>query len=338
MKAQISIDWCTFSVKDCPVDKVIRDYLGMDPAFFRDESFAIMGFQNMKVCNHIMVCYNPRENEFFKNQGVCVSMSGSGCRAFETLSTFARGTDTHGMKNSAFPVLFSLLGAGIHDKVCNVSRIDLACDDKAGSLDMETIVYKVQANEINSRIAKRTVMQQFDGKDRSGATVYLGSPSSDCRVRIYDKALEQCTDEHWIRCELVLRSKHAVNFVHAFNTADRVGTLAALIVNGKFSFIEMDDSNISRCSVCDWWAAFIDDLESLQLVSRETMQHSVERTVDWLRLQVSPSLAVVLKTFGFSALWEMAKEGEDRLSGSQLALIDDYNSLRAFNRSAVAAL
>lgn len=330
MHAQISIDWLTFSVKDSTADKVIKDFLGLNPELFRPEGYGLMGYQRMKHFNHIMVCYDAVENDFFKNQGVCVSMSGAGCRAFETLSSFSKSVDNSGLKSSAFPVLFSLLGAGLVDKKVNVSRLDLACDDRKGYLDMETLVEKVRRNEINSRISKRTVMQQFDGLERSGATVYLGAPSSDFRVRIYDKALEQeKPEEHWIRVEMVLRSKHACSFIQAFNESDHVGILAAQIANGKFSFIERDDTNISRCSVCSWWLAFLDELESLKLVCRETTQHSVDKVCDWLELQVSPSLAIILKTFGFGKIYELALSGAERLSGAQRALIDDYNAFRS---------
>ena len=43
--------------------------------------------------------------------GVCVSMSGNGCRAFETMSRLTiKGTkDTQGTASTAFPTLFQLL-------------------------------------------------------------------------------------------------------------------------------------------------------------------------------------------------------------------------------------
>ncbi|MCI8808133.1 MAG: replication initiation factor domain-containing protein, partial [Oscillospiraceae bacterium] len=33
----------------------------------------------------------------------------------------------------------------------------------------------------------------------NGSTIYIGAPSSDFRVRIYDKALEQGAEGHWVR-------------------------------------------------------------------------------------------------------------------------------------------
>ena len=320
MKCQVLVDWLTFSVKEQDPAKVIREYLGLDPELFQDAGYGLLGYNRVLRFSDICVCYEPRENDFFRDMGVCVSMSGNGCRAFETMSKL-----TQAGQDSVFPTLFQLLAA---DETANVSRIDIACDDRKGFLNMEEIVEKVQANEINSRMTKRSVIVSFDGTQRSGSTIYLGAPSSDFRVRIYDKALEEGVDGHWIRVELVMRHKNAAAFVAQMNSAPSVGKLAAQVVNDKFSFIERDDSNITRCTVCGWWQSFVDELESVRLVARCVIQHSVERIENWIESQVGPSLAVILNTLGWPHLFELARAAAGRLSARQLSLISDYNSLQ----------
>ena len=320
MKCQVLVDWLTFSVKEQDPAKVIREYLGLDPELFQDAGYGLLGYNRVLRFSDICVCYEPRENDFFRDMGMCVSMSGNGCRAFETMSKL-----TQAGQDSVFPTLFQLLAA---DETANVSRIDIACDDREGFLNMEEIVEKVQANEINSRMTKRSVIVSFDGTQRSGSTIYLGAPSSDFRVRIYDKALEEGVDGHWIRVELVMRHKNAAAFVAQMNSAPSVGKLAAQVVNDKFSFIERDDSNITRCTVCGWWQSFVDELESVRLVARCVIQHSVERIENWIESQVGPSLAVILNTLGWPHLFELARAAAGRLSARQLSLISDYNSLQ----------
>ncbi len=321
MKCQVLVDWLTFSVKEQDPAKVIREYLGLDPELFQDAGYGLLGYNRVLRFSDICVCYEPRENDFFRDMGVCVSMSGNGCRAFETMSKL-----TQAGQDSVFPTLFQLLAA---DETANVSRLDIACDDREGFLNMEEIVEKVQANEINSRMTKRSVIVSFDGTQRSGSTIYLGAPSSDFRVRIYDKALEEGVDGHWIRVELVMRHKNAAAFVEQMNSAPSVGKLAAQVVNDKFSFIERDDSNITRCTVCGWWQSFVDELESVRLVARCVVQHSVERIENWIESQVGPSLAVILNTLGWPHLFELAHAAAGRLSARQLSLISDYNALQA---------
>ena len=123
-----------------------------------------------------------------------------------------------------------------------------------------------------------------------------------------------------------MRGANAKSFVLNLTGGQAIGQLAAQVLNDKLSFIDRDDSNISRCSVCDWWAAFVDELESVRLVSREAVQHAVEHIQEWITSQVGPSLAVLFDTVGWSRIFELAISSKQRLSDRQRALIKDFNS------------
>lgn len=327
MKCQVLIDWLTFSVKEKDPDKVIQTYLGLDPALFQDTGFTqFMGYSKVQRFSDILVCSEGREDDNFHDMGVCVSMSGNGCRTFETMSKLTLDLkDKQGTQSVAFPALFQLLAS---DADANVSRIDIACDDRAGHLNMDDILNKVQTNEVNSRMAKRSTVISFDGTQRNGATAYIGAPSSSFRVRIYDKALEQGEPGHWVRVELVMRGKNSKSFVEQMTGSENVGKLAAQVINDKFSFIDRDDSNITRCTVCPWWQSFVDELESVRLVAREVIQHTVEQIGNWVEAQVGPSLAILFQTMGWPYIFELAKDSAKRLSDKQISLVTDYNSLQ----------
>lgn len=320
MQCQVLVDWLTFSVKERDPARVIRDYLGLDPALFQDAGYGLLGYGKVLRFSDICVCYEPRENDFFRDMGVCVSMSGNGCRTFETMSGPTSGAD-----GTAFLELFRLLAS---DAQANISRLDIACDDREGVLNMEEIAEKVRSNQLNSRMTRRSVVVSYDGTRPSGSTVYLGAPSSDFRVRIYDKALEEGVDGPWVRVELVMRQKNASAFVAQLLDAPSVGRLAAQVINDKFSFIDRDDSNITRCTVCGWWLKFVDELESVRLVARCAIQHSVERVENWVESQVGPSLAILLQTLGWPHVFEIAHAAIGRLSEKQQCLISDYNALK----------
>ena len=162
MKCQVLIDWLTFSVKsEKDPAAVIIQYLGMDPDLFQETGSCLPGYQSALRFSDIIVCYEPRENEHFKDMGVCVSMSGNGCRAFETM-TAEEGTEKS--------PLFELCQILASDADVNISRIDVACDDREGYLCMGDIVRKVDENEINSRMAKRAVTRSYNGAQRNGST------------------------------------------------------------------------------------------------------------------------------------------------------------------------
>ena len=103
------------------------------------------------------------------------------------------------------PTVFQDPGYGLlgYQRVLRFSDICVCYDPREDYLCMDDIVRKVQDNEVNSRMTKRAVTVSFNGTQRNGSTVYIGAESSDFRVRIYDKALEQGIEDHWIRVELV---------------------------------------------------------------------------------------------------------------------------------------
>lgn len=200
---------------------------------------------------------------------------------------------------------------------------------------MDKIIDRTRSNEINSRLLRRTINFSLNGKDKAGATVYIGAPSSEFRVRIYDKALEQGVDGYWVRVELVMRSANANAFVEDITNSENVGKLAAQVINDKFSFIERDDSNISRCTVCEWWQNFVDELDKVRLGSREVIQHGVERIRGWTENQVGPSLYILMKTMGIMDIYSIAASSAGRISSQQEALIQDFQSLCSARRAVV---
>lgn len=328
MKAQILIDWLTFTVKEVyDPYKVITWYLGMDSGLFQEQPYGLDGYEHCLAFNDIKVLYQPRENLSFQNMGCCVQMSGNGCRTFESWSKLHLdgNTDEQGTGSTVFPALFQLLLAN----QCNISRIDIACDDHDGVLDMSEIVDSVMNNNVNSRMQRRQLVLSYDGNDVDGTTVYFGAPSSDFRVRIYDKAKEQGDLQgHWIRVELVFKGKNALAFVENFVNCDSLGTLATGVINDKFRFIDRDDTNISRCSTCGWWVEFMENLSAIEIFSREVMEHDIDEIEDWAVRQLAPSIGLLFKAKGKIWLNAFIKEGQERLSNKQLLLAEDYRNSR----------
>ena len=328
MKCNVLIDWLTFSVRDCydPL-RVINWYLGMDCTLFQEQPYGLDGYERCMEFNGIKVLYQPRQNMDFQSMGVCVSMSGTGCRTFEnhTKMFLDDAHDEQGTGYTAFPNLFQIICANN----CNVSRIDIACDDHDGALNMDDIVESVMNNDVCTRMQKRQVVLSYDGVDKNGTTVYFGAPSSDFRVRIYDKAKEQGDlVSHWVRVELVFKGKNALAFVQNFVHCDSIGTLASGVINDKFRFIDRDDTNISRCSTCGWWVEFMENLTAVEIFSREVVDHPIEEIEDWALRQLAPSLGMLFKAKGSLWLADFLKQGQERLTQKQLNLVNDYRNSR----------
>lgn len=104
-----------------------------------------------------------------------------------------------------------------------IARIDLAIDIKKGALDIVGLAEMVKAGQLVSQARKSMFISSLDAP---GATLYIGSPSSDQRLRIYDKAAEQgMAGIEWTRIELQLRGKRS----HIARSM--------LLTNGGFGFI-----------------------------------------------------------------------------------------------------
>lgn len=314
MKAEVLIDWITFTVKGRELCDVISSFLGLDPDLFVSTGFSLNGYTHVVRFSDIFVMDQPRENDFFKSMGVCVSMSGNGCRAFEKFTSFTG-------------VPFLHLFREIVNCNANVTRLDVACDDRHGALNMDTIIEKTRSGDICSRMTNRSIVSSWDGVSSSGSTVYIGSESSAFRLRLYDKAAEQGIAGHWVRLEMVLRQKYSLDFVEHAALGVPVGKLAAQVLNDKFRFIDRDDSNITRCSSCSWWVDFVQEVDSLHLSKRTDVAHPVDHIDEWIRFQVAPSLAILLDTLGFAHLYEMILASRDRLTDQQKALIDDFKRM-----------
>lgn len=95
----------------------------------------------------------------------------------------------------------------------------------------------------------------------TGETFYLGSPSSDVRLRCYDR-------RGFTRSELQLRRGHAQNFFDGLLARDE-SELPELFLGVLRNFVDFvepsEDSNRSRWDLLPWWSAFVNDFRRVRL-------------------------------------------------------------------------
>lgn len=329
MKATACIDWLTFTVRSGREPKeVVEKILCMDWDLFQAKGYGLFGYRQAVEFGNILVMFDYAGN-ITSDMGVCVSMSGNGCRTFEQHTKRAAVNGTP---------LVSLISDLHADEFANFSRVDLALDDKAGLLDLDKVCEKVDLNEINSYITSRNVVRGYNGKSRAGTTVYIGSPKSDFRIRFYDKAREKYKkgqpeyEMHWVRCEIVMKHHNANGFAAALANTEDLGALAAAILNDKISFVEPgSDTNITRCAVCAWWQDFVDSVETIKLVVKEDSKHSVLDAYHWVKHQIAPTLSLINDAMGFDAIREILKTGVDKRTPKQQAQINDYKNCYTVN-------
>lgn len=294
---RVLIDWVSFTIptKD-PVDVI--NLMHLNPGAFTALGGA-MGYKDSLRLGHISVFHNGTDE-----MGCHVTMSGQGCREFEAISSHKEWRD-----------LFAL----VHLKKGHFTRLDVAFDNVDGSLSMKKIWRSIKKGEIKSTISAGRRIESFtltrEGCISAGDTVYLGSTQSSAQYRFYDKAAQLGLADSWVRLEIQLRKDRADNLAHEIiKKQQTVAELATGVINSHFAFINLDDSNITRCTLKSWWSAWLLHTSKLKLVKAKVQKVLLD-IMAHLEQQYAPSFALLAqglnnKIFGafFSGLLKLGKE------------------------------
>ncbi len=275
----VSIDWLAYTIHD------LAKPWGACPDIDLDEWILMptgaWGYTQLWRVGHITLMANPDRPEM----GAHVEISGQGCRELE-----ARGiTDW-----AAYLRLMLAIDAVF-------TRIDVAFDDHDDLLSLDAIESAVRAGNYTSPARAWSVLDGGRSKGtKSARTIYIGAPSSDVRVRVYDKAAEQkLADTHWVRVELECRAAKAHALALALvASGDGPGGVAAGVLRRYLDF-RIDDGtrNQSRWPVADWWLAFTSAAAVVRLTIAPAIR-TLETTLAWVERQVAPSLALLVASAG----------------------------------------
>lgn len=296
------LDWCAFTFKQIEDPTNVAELIGIDAALMVDCTFGFSGYRKSLKHGNISIYYDGREG-----MGCHVEMTGQGCRQYEALFI-----------ESPWKLLFEtiLLNGG------KFTRLDLAIDNVDGALSMDRIMAAILDHDSQIRTlfgeARRIQKISFKtGQGIIGDTIYLGSAKSRLMIRIYNKALELGVDGIYLRVEIQLRDERAQEAAKLFVTDITVGALAVGIINNYFAIINDDDSNKSRCPLQSWWADWLQSTEKIKL-STEKAVKLVSDTMEFIRKQYAPSLAMISKHLGGSGfksfVQEVVDDGSERMT------------------------
>lgn len=249
---------------------------------------------------------------------VCINMSGQGCRRYETIR--GQGFDW----TDFFEVLKQ------YDHGYNVSRIDVALDVKDDSVpDMIKIIKAVDDHKYISQF-RRVVTGRG-----SEEWVYFGSPQSDVRLRIYNKALERkFYDAKWIRFEYQLRNGGADRFLNHILSCHDMGQAFKDFVSQSVKFTKKvncpsgSDSynhNSNRMALAKWWADFVKGAGEITKFEAPGVEYNLSALTNYLSRQVSPSLETYIESYGgdITPLIEMCQQARFRMNDKQKRLVGD---------------
>lgn len=274
---QILVDWLTFSSKVDSIETA-QQLLGLTEVSWQHMERGRNGYRQRIMFDNISILYDGADD-----MGICVDISGSGCRAFETFSS------------RSWDALFRDI---LDSDEYNISRCDCAFDDHTGILDIDVLRDDTDDHHYVSKFHKWKVEYGSDG-----VTIYHGSQRSDMLIRIYDKAAEQGLDgAHWIRVELQMRNNIASGFIAGCITRPIGEQFCGVLHNYLRYVVPTADINMSRWPMTAYWEQLLGDVGRISCWSAPGVDYTVFKLADLVVNQWGNAIDCYLSIFGVEDL------------------------------------
>lgn len=292
----ILVDYLTVSVRQMELDQVFQ-ILKMDVSKMQK------GYSRWLSGRYFLGGISVHYGDY-----ITIEMSGSGCRLLESLYD-------NKLNWIDFIEQFLCL-EGSH-----IARLDIACDDRPGAegkpmLSMDTLFRHV--NKTAPRYISLSKKCSYTDGDEQ--VIYFGSPKSDRRLRIYNKAVERGVDEHWIRAEFQLRNETALSF---YMRALECGSIGKAYQGMMFDFLRFtkeinkgikdgDFRHQDRLQVTRWWRSFCANASRIKGFYVGGLEYNMERLEKYLSKNAGSSMKTLLACTGgdISKLMQFAEESE----------------------------
>lgn len=303
----ILFDWLTFSIKTDDLDFVL-DLLGMKSCPWEQIDRYMDGYPHRKFFGGVSVMYGATVE-----MGICVNMSGQGCRSYESYG-----------KNDWLGLIRTIYGS---DDI-NITRLDMAFDDHTGLLPIQEMRRALLAREYVSKAKIVQVTIKDNRKtDIIGETLEIGSRTSAMLIRIYDKAAERGygSDTHWIRVEMQMRDKIATGFCAGLLGTD-TGIQFRGVLHNYFRFVEPSgsDSNRNRWPMTDYWKQLLDGVQQIRCWSDPGVDYNMVHLENFVIRQAGNAIDVFLRVNGVWALIDQLKARDVNLSPKYKRILDEY--------------
>ena len=306
----ILIDWITFTTKIWSVEQV-KTSLGLYEQDWTLAEYGRYGYKRMEVFNGVSVLYEGRPNQDgFDDMGICVEISGQGCRALETFGKID------------WLAFVAFLMA--EENEFKITRLDLAYDDHTGILDK--LQLKLDTDDGNYRSKFRTWELRYGNR---GWSIYHGSKQSQAMIRIYDKAAERglLDGTHWIRVELQLRDTNAAGSLQAYLQHRQLGAVFGGILATYLVYLEeSNDSNKSRWATAPYWQALIQDAKRIHIAAAPGVEYNIFHLQRFIRDTAGGGLQTWIEIFGLDSLPELLRNRKSKLNPKHKRLLDLYRN------------
>ena len=304
MDNKILIDWLTVTSKTLDVDDFKR-LLGLDNVPWLHTK-GYYGYKSREYYESISIHYDGT-----RDMGVCLEMSGQGCRAFETLGA------------GDFDIFFSKI---IEEKDLRVTRLDIAFDDHTGILDINQIVSDTE----DLKCVVTPFRSWCTTCSNKGKSVDIGSKASAVLIRIYDKASERGfkDDRHWVRVEMQLRDNRALEFLKLPMT---IGERYFNVLCNYLCYVTPNDndSNKSRWELREYWANLLEDAYKVSIYAKPGLEYNLANVDNFVFHNAANAIDCAIQCYGLSHFLDRLKNRKVRQNPKYVSIIEHnkkYNS------------
>lgn len=291
------------------VSRIVHDILHLNMDYMIHEDFGYYSYPEHYWYGDIKVLVS-----YDLEKGVLLELKGKGCRQFENF-LLAQKRDW-----------FSFFRSCLEENAV-FKRIDLAINDKVGMLDIPELIKKCKEEECISVFRSFKNYSSGDLVHREekldmGNTLYIGSIKSEVYFCVYEKDYEQYVKnnipieeaEVKNRFEIRLRNERATYAVKDLLNYQNAERTAFSIINRYVRFVDKGEKNRrGEWNTNEKWDWFIGKNRNELKLTTQPEPYSYERTLNWLRRQVAPTLKVtemIDKINGTEVLKEITEKAE----------------------------
>lgn len=329
----ILVDYLTFTIKEYPLKKFL-DEINFLTVPYTNGGGGFGIYEHSVHFSGIHVFFNGSFHLECSDM-FTISMSGKGCRAFESL---------HDKNLDWLEFIGKYMRIENNDFLtakAHIARLDIACDDKPELNEQPILDFIKLRNHYEKDkficLAKKHTQSRGTETEEFEQCIYFGSPRSDRRIRIYNKALERTEsgkpyDSHWIRCEMQLRNDTALSF---YLKALEIGNIGECFSGMLLDYLRFTtepnkrDHNQGRLKVCKWWLDFCNHSAKIKGFKIGGSEYNLDTLYNYLHKQASSSLLTYLAIHDgdFSCLNGILEDAS--LSPKQEKLLNEIRFNRA---------
>lgn len=165
------------------------------------------------------------------------------------------------------------------------TRLDFAVDTFKYSF---AVFYeKFLQKEYRCKYREGNIQQHVNANNRG--TLYFGKRGSLTMFRVYDKGLEQKTNDIWTRIELESRDEACIQLLEAYKK-DQLDKYFL----GHLDFVKERKSKMSRCETAEFYLEVLEGCGE----KRKVQRNESDKTLEWFVKQVAPTVKALKKYYG----------------------------------------